>query len=190
MSNGSNSQALSKRQQGKLPSNNETNPKENVQTITTRSEIQLPEIIMVRSKAQTGKTPIEENGLVQKLSVNIEISKESELESSASKVPTPVKAYVPYIPFSQRLQKHKLDAKFSKFLEVFKKPHITFANALAQMPSYGTFMKHINLILLSIFRKLGLGEAKTTIVSLQLDDRSIKYPWGVIEDVLVEVDKI
>ena len=37
--------------------------------------------------------------------------------------------------------------------------------------------------------KLGLGEIKQTIISLQLVDRSIKYPRGIIEDVLVKVDK-
>ena len=47
----------------------------------------------------------------------------------------------------------------------------------------------INLMPLSVFRKLGLGEVKPTTISLQLADRSIKYPRGVIEDVLVKVDK-
>ncbi|KAI3461988.1 hypothetical protein Pfo_018651 [Paulownia fortunei] len=47
----------------------------------------------------------------------------------------------------------------------------------------------INLIPLSVYRKLGLGEAKPTTVSLQLADRSIKYPRRIIEDVLVKVDK-
>ena len=42
---------------------------------------------------------------------------------------------------------------------------------------------------LSIFRASGLGEPKQTTVSLQLADRSIKYPLNVIEDVLVMVDK-
>ena len=42
---------------------------------------------------------------------------------------------------------------------------------------------------LSIFRRLGLGEARPTKVTLQLADRSLKYPRGVIEDVLVKVDK-
>ncbi|XP_030923206.1 uncharacterized protein LOC115950098 [Quercus lobata] len=41
----------------------------------------------------------------------------------------------------------------------------------------------INLMPLSVFRKLGLGEVKPTTISLQLIDRSIKYPRGVIEDV-------
>ena len=39
------------------------------------------------------------------------------------------------------------------------------------------------------FRRLGLGEARPTTVSLQLVDRSLKHPRGVIEDVLVKVDK-
>ena len=42
---------------------------------------------------------------------------------------------------------------------------------------------------LSIFRRLGLGEARPTTVTLQLADRSLKHPRGVIEDVLVKVDK-
>ena len=42
---------------------------------------------------------------------------------------------------------------------------------------------------LSVYRKLGPGEMKQTTISLQLADRSIKYPRGIIEDVLVKVDK-
>ena len=42
---------------------------------------------------------------------------------------------------------------------------------------------------LSIFRRLGLGEARPTIITLQLTDRSLKHHGGVIEDVLVKVDK-
>ena len=42
---------------------------------------------------------------------------------------------------------------------------------------------------LFIFRRLGLVEARPTTVTLQLADRSLKHPRGVIEDVLVKVDK-
>ena len=42
---------------------------------------------------------------------------------------------------------------------------------------------------LSIFRKLGLGEADPTIITLQLADRSLTHPRGIIEDVLVKVEK-
>ena len=47
----------------------------------------------------------------------------------------------------------------------------------------------INLMPLSIFKRLGLGEARPTTVTLQLADRSLKHPRGVVEDVLVKVDK-
>ena len=41
----------------------------------------------------------------------------------------------------------------------------------------------------SIFRKLELGKMKDIGVSLQLADQSAKKPRGIIEDVLVRVDK-
>ncbi|KAL5785369.1 hypothetical protein ACOSQ2_007761 [Xanthoceras sorbifolium] len=44
----------------------------------------------------------------------------------------------------------------------------------------------INLMPFSVFKKLGLGEVKSTNVA----DRSVKYPHGIVEDVLVKVDKL
>ncbi|XP_009782871.1 uncharacterized protein [Nicotiana sylvestris] len=45
----------------------------------------------------------------------------------------------------------------------------------------------INLMSLSVFKQLGLGEPRPTMVILQLADRSLAHPEGVIEDVLVQV---
>ncbi|XP_062089488.1 uncharacterized protein LOC133796023 [Humulus lupulus] len=45
----------------------------------------------------------------------------------------------------------------------------------------------VNLMPLSIFRKLKLGEACPTTMSLQMADCFVKQPCGVIEDVLVKV---
>ncbi|XP_073120635.1 uncharacterized protein [Henckelia pumila] len=47
----------------------------------------------------------------------------------------------------------------------------------------------INLMPCSCFQKLGIGEVRPTTISLQLADRSIKYLRGIVEDVLVKVDK-
>ncbi|XP_022864248.1 uncharacterized protein LOC111384222, partial [Olea europaea var. sylvestris] len=242
--------ALSGRAQGTLPSNTETNPKEQVKVITTRSGVQLPEIHVKRLPTVIEKAPIMGEEQVDE---SDKASKENQVESSDSpqvKATPPVKAYVPPIPFPQRLQKHKLDKQFQKFLDVFKKLHINipFAEALAQMPSYAKFVKDIlsnkrklednetvmlieecsailqhklplklkdpgsftilchignlyidkalcdlgasiNLMPLSLFRKLGLGEAKPKTVSLQLADTSIKHPRGICENILVKVDK-
>jgi len=164
--------------------------------------------------------------------------------------PPQVKAYVPPIPYPQRLKKPKDAHSFRKFLEVFKqlKINIPFTEALAQMPTYARFLKEllsnkkkleefemvaltedcsailqnklppklkdpgkftipctighveygsalidtgasINLMPYSVFKKLGMGEVKPTRVTLQLADRSIKHPHGLLEDVLMKVGK-
>ncbi|KAH9763009.1 hypothetical protein KPL70_001028 [Citrus sinensis] len=47
----------------------------------------------------------------------------------------------------------------------------------------------VNLLPYSVFVKLGLGELHPTPVVLQLADRSTKIPRGIVEDVLIQVDK-
>ncbi|XP_075098867.1 uncharacterized protein LOC142175774 [Nicotiana tabacum] len=47
----------------------------------------------------------------------------------------------------------------------------------------------INLMPLSVFKQLGLGAPRPTMVLLQLADRSYVYPEGVIEDVLLQIGK-
>ena len=41
-----------------------------------------------------------------------------------------------------------------------------------------------------MYKQLGLGELKPTNITLSLADRSVKIPKGIVEDVLVKVDKI
>ncbi|XP_025628388.1 uncharacterized protein [Arachis hypogaea] len=45
----------------------------------------------------------------------------------------------------------------------------------------------INLMPLSLMKKLQIDEVKSTHIFLQLGDHSIKYPLGVVEDLLVKV---
>ena len=47
----------------------------------------------------------------------------------------------------------------------------------------------VNLLPYSVYKQLGLGELKPTIITLSLADRSVKTPKGIVEDVLVKVDK-
>ncbi|XP_026419792.1 uncharacterized protein LOC113315750 [Papaver somniferum] len=47
----------------------------------------------------------------------------------------------------------------------------------------------VNLLPYSVYVELGLGELKPTPVTLQLADRSIKIPRGIVEDMLIKVDK-
>ncbi|GKD63681.1 putative nucleotidyltransferase, ribonuclease H, partial [Tanacetum coccineum] len=56
-------------------------------------------------------------------------------------------------------------------------------NALADLGA------SISLMPYKMYEKLGLGEPKATRMSLELADRSIKYPRGIIENVLIKGDK-
>ena len=47
----------------------------------------------------------------------------------------------------------------------------------------------VNLLPYSVYKQLGLGELKPTNITLSLADRSVKIPKGIVEDVLVKVDK-
>ncbi|GJT43043.1 DNA-directed DNA polymerase [Tanacetum coccineum] len=56
-------------------------------------------------------------------------------------------------------------------------------NALADVGASISLMPYM------MYKKLGLGEPKDTRMSLELADRSIQYPRGIIENVLIKVDK-
>ena len=47
----------------------------------------------------------------------------------------------------------------------------------------------VNLMPYSVYLQLGLGELKPTTITLSLADRSVKIPKGIVEDVLVKIDK-
>ncbi|XP_031276794.1 uncharacterized protein LOC116135240 [Pistacia vera] len=48
----------------------------------------------------------------------------------------------------------------------------------------------INIMPYSIYLQLGLSELKSITMTLQLANRSVKYPKGMVEDLLVQVDKL
>ncbi|XP_070002877.1 uncharacterized protein [Nicotiana sylvestris] len=58
-----------------------------------------------------------------------------------------------------------------------------FAKALCDLG------KSINLIPYSVFKTLGMGQPSSTSMRIQMADHTLKRPLGVIEDVLVRVDK-
>lgn len=59
----------------------------------------------------------------------------------------------------------------------------TFGKALCDLGA------SISLMPLSIFKRLGIGQIKNTMMTLHFADRSVKHPYGIVEDVLVKIDK-
>ncbi|KAH9656697.1 hypothetical protein KPL70_022786 [Citrus sinensis] len=84
---------------------------------------------------------------------------------SEEKEETNPREYVPKAPFSQSTGNR------------------TIENALLDLGA------SVNLLPYSVFVKFGLEELHPTSVVLQLADRSMKIPRGIVEDVLIQVDK-
>ncbi|XP_050909032.1 uncharacterized protein LOC127122788 [Lathyrus oleraceus] len=47
----------------------------------------------------------------------------------------------------------------------------------------------VGLMPLSIYKRLGIGKVQDTRMTLQFADHSVKRPYGIVEDVLVKIDK-
>ena len=43
---------------------------------------------------------------------------------------------------------------------------------------------------LAVCKRLDLGDMQPTRMSLQLDDRSVKYPIGILEDIPVKIEQL
>ncbi|KAG8490843.1 hypothetical protein CXB51_014050 [Gossypium anomalum] len=115
------------------------------------------------------------------------------------------KEYKPSVPYPAKLKKDRMDAQFvehneecsailqNKLPTKLKDPRsftipcligsLNVEKALADLGA------SINLMPYKMFKQLGLGEPKPTRMSIQLADRSVRYPKGIIEDVLMKVDK-
>ncbi|GJS58882.1 reverse transcriptase domain-containing protein [Tanacetum coccineum] len=115
--------------------------------------------------------------------------------------------------------REKDDNLASKFVEIFRELHfeLSFADALLHMPKFASMFKSllnnkeklfdlaktpiveclaladlgasINLMPLSIWKKLSLPELTPTRMILELADRSTTSPSGIAEDVFVKVGK-
>ncbi|XP_060200118.1 uncharacterized protein LOC132628351 [Lycium barbarum] len=113
-------------------------------------------------------------------------------------------------PFPQRLFRKIEDEKCLRFYDQLKQltMNISFRDAVQEMLGFAQYfkdlltkkkklLKHdtalcdngasINLMPLEIFKRSGLGMPRPTTMRLQMADRSIKRPFGVVDDVLVRV---
>ncbi|XP_070029461.1 uncharacterized protein [Nicotiana sylvestris] len=61
--------------------------------------------------------------------------------------------------------------------------NFVFAKALCDLGA------SINLMPLAIYKRLGIGRARPTFMLLQLADRIVKRPSGILDDVLIQVGK-
>nr|GEX48334.1 reverse transcriptase domain-containing protein [Tanacetum cinerariifolium] len=195
---------------GTLPSNTIPNPKGEMKAVTTRSGLAyegpsiptnypLEKVVERETKETTDKEQHNCQGSTAHIQPPV--------------VPTPIPEPdvpktqpKPNIPYPSRLNDQKLHEKatnqMEKFFQIFHDLHfdISFADALLLMPTFASTIKNvchaladlgasINLMPLSIWKKLSLPKLTPTRMTLELANRSITRPKGVAEDVFVKVGK-
>ncbi|XP_019150304.1 PREDICTED: uncharacterized protein LOC109147111 [Ipomoea nil] len=159
---------VAEKDRGKFPSTTEINPREGAMAVTLRSGKILNEIMKDNEPTRVEKESDKEEDQVPK-----ENSSDQNLNSS-----------IINIPFAEALANMPSYAKYIKEIVSNKKKLEEFATVHLNEECAG-----INLMPLNLFHKLGIAEMKPTTISLQLADRSVKYPLGVVEDILVKVGK-
>ncbi|GKC93139.1 reverse transcriptase domain-containing protein [Tanacetum coccineum] len=200
---------------GSLPSNTIANPRGYLKAITTCSGVSYdgptipptssPLLKEVEREPEAAKDMVQTTSSgstthVQPLVVHVPI-----LEPDVAPKPN----LKPSIPYPLKLNDQKLREKANNqmlnFLQIFQRLHfdISFADALLHMPKFDSTFKSllkeclaladlgasINLMPLSIWKKLSLPEHTPTHMTLELANRSVAYLVGVAEDVFVKVGK-
>ncbi|GJZ62086.1 reverse transcriptase domain-containing protein, partial [Tanacetum coccineum] len=195
---------LHERPQGSLPSNTDPYPREQVNSIMTRSGLTTAEPSIPPITASTAHVP------------PLGIQPVSPPKPKEDPKPNP---YQPNIPYPSRLNKTKLLDKNN--VQVSKEKLEELANTLMNAECSTILLNKvpdklgdpekflipcvlqdlevcnsladsgasINLMPLLIYEKLGIGPLKPTRMTLELANRSVTYSMGIAEDVIVRVDK-
>nr|XP_017227762.1 PREDICTED: uncharacterized protein LOC108203369 [Daucus carota subsp. sativus] len=178
------------REQGSLPSQPDLKGNEQCKAITLRNGRELPEVEVVK---RNEKAPSKKDELVES---EAEISKKENDEQKEDEI----------APKEMLSRKRKLEdvetiilnaecsAVIQKSIPQKLKDPGSFSlpctiGKMENIKALCDLRASVSLMPYSICKRLGLGELKKTRISLQLADRTIKHPLGVIEDVLVKVDK-
>nr|GEW18855.1 reverse transcriptase domain-containing protein [Tanacetum cinerariifolium] len=199
---------------GTFPSNTIANPKGEMKAITTRSavtyegpSIPTPKKVVERETEETtDKEQTNFQGSTAHIQPPVTLIPKPDVPKTLPK---------PNIPYPSRLNDQKLRKKatnqIEKFFQIFQDLHFDITMLLKKLPEKlgdpGKFLipcgfpemdvchplaylgASINLMPLSIWKKLSLPELTPTRMTLELANRSNTLPKGVAEDVFVKVGK-
>ncbi|GJS38222.1 reverse transcriptase domain-containing protein [Tanacetum coccineum] len=200
---------------GSLPSNTIANLRGDLKVISTRSGVSydgltipppfspLPKEVKREPEATKDKVQATSSGSAAHVQPSVVQVPIPELDVALKPNPKPL------IPYPSRLNDQKLREKANnqmlKFFQIFPRLHfdISFADALLHMPKFASTFKSllnkclaladlgasINLMPLSVWKKLFLPELTPTRMTIELANRSVTYPVGVAKDVFVKVGK-
>ncbi|XP_070019794.1 uncharacterized protein [Nicotiana sylvestris] len=158
---------------------------------TRQAEILIPVPIELDKSTKLTEVPVqpaqEENSIQNATEKEAETIQEPVVDVAADKDQSQlIRKKRPPAPFPQRLAKYQKEEQYKKFLEMLKQiqVNIPLIEALKEMPG-GQHQSYA----LAIYKRLGIGRARPTSILLQLADRTVKRPSGILDDVLIQVGK-
>ncbi|KAG8475377.1 hypothetical protein CXB51_031902 [Gossypium anomalum] len=170
------SKLISERRQGSLPSNTEPNPREQLNTINVQHKEGF-----VEPEPETRQETVVSKGKSEMPNVMKFLR-----ELLANKRKLDEALHVELNAVCSAILQNKLPNKL-KDLGSFTIPYLIGSldvnNALVDLEA------SINVMPYKMFKQLGLGKPKQTRMSIQLADKTIRVSKGIIEDVLVKIDK-
>ncbi|CAL9024826.1 unnamed protein product [Prunus brigantina] len=120
------------------------------------------------------------------------------VSSNANQVPISTNAFRPIAPFPSRLSNSKKDQGLDEIMETFGKVQINIPllNAIARIPKYAKFLKDLctNKRRFKEHEQVALSEEVSAVLQRKLPPKlkdpgsTIRYPKGILEDVLVNVE--
>ncbi|GJW23707.1 reverse transcriptase domain-containing protein [Tanacetum coccineum] len=159
---------------GTLPSNTIPNPKGEMKAITTRSGVAY--------EGPSNPTKPSPKKVVERETEEITDEEQNNFQGSTAQIPPPV------IP-NQSGTRDSLDFTKSTPIPETRIPETSTKGKMEICYALADLGASINLMPLSIWKKLSLPELSPTRMTLELADRSITYPKGLAEDVYVKVGK-
>ncbi|XP_016173110.1 uncharacterized protein LOC107615570 [Arachis ipaensis] len=199
---------MAEREPNTLPSDTIPNPKEECKVVQLKSKRTL-----VNDK-ETNKKPVENHEAINKEQMTVKDKQDQEklkekeepqaskkgkqaIEEQSQEQRTMVKTHIPPLPYPQRFNRELKDQQFlnaviqrglppklkdpGSFILSCTMGNKTLDKALCDLGA------SINLMPLSIMKKLAIEEVKPTRMSLQMADRSLKIPNGIVENLLVKI---
>ncbi|XP_020272432.1 uncharacterized protein LOC109847612 [Asparagus officinalis] len=192
----------SSRPSGMLPGQPETNPRSHVNAITLVEKYVAPapykpplpfpqRLAKVKLEKQFGKF-LE---ILKKLHINIPFTE------AISQMPSYAKFLKEILSNKRKLEEYEtvaLTEECSAIIQNKLPPNLKDPGSFSIPCVIGNVSINralcdlgasVSLMPMSIYKKLGIGDLKPTTISLQLADRSVKYPVGILEDVPIQVGK-
>ncbi|XP_019198704.1 PREDICTED: uncharacterized protein LOC109192492 [Ipomoea nil] len=204
---------VAEKDRGKFPSTTEINPREGAMAVTLRSDkilneidqnlnssivkpyvppIPYPQRLQKRNQDNNLKRFLE---VFKKLQINIPFAE------ALANMPSYAKYIKEIVSNKKKLEEFAtvhLNEECSAVLQSKLPPKLMDPGSFSIPCTIGNTVidkclcdlgASINLMPLTLFKKLEIAEMKPTTISLQLANRSVKYPLGVVEDILVKVGK-